>query len=412
MQPLGVWTGLWLLWYIKLPGVADTASGLEEVPAFGSGQACVGPQRQHSDCGVHQSPGQCTLLSDVTTGPPSPTLEPAQTQVSLCHSHPGRTQSCDQYSLMTSFASRRVEALPSNSPADLESVRPGTGRSVRLTGIHSVVARPDRGTPLSTHALAHSWPRGLRKYAFPPVSLIAQMLCKVRKDEEQILLVALFWPNRTWFLELVLLSSIPPWCVPLRKDLLSQGKGTIWHPRPDLWNLHLWSLDATKRTPETLHPQWPTGRSVEPLKSVGFWALSMKMAFLIALTSVKRAGNLQVLSVNVLCMKFGPANSHIVLRTRLEYVPEVPTILIEQVVTVQAIPSQEGDPNLSCYAQSTFCTALCLFWWTAEGERCLQNRILHWIVDMIRIAYQARGLPCRLGVTATRPGTPLPQQPW
>ncbi len=52
---------------------------------------------------------------------------------------------------------------------------------------------------LGTDALAHSWPRGLRKYAFPPVSLLAQTLCKIREDEEQVLLVAPYWPNRTWF---------------------------------------------------------------------------------------------------------------------------------------------------------------------------------------------------------------------
>ncbi len=43
------------------------------------------------------------------------------------------------------------------------------------------------------------WPRGLRKYAFPPVSLLAQTLCKVREDKERVLLVAPYWPNRTWF---------------------------------------------------------------------------------------------------------------------------------------------------------------------------------------------------------------------
>ncbi len=36
--------------------------------------------------------------------------------------------------------------------------------------------------PLGTDALAHSWPRALRKYAFPPVSLLAQTLCKLRED--------------------------------------------------------------------------------------------------------------------------------------------------------------------------------------------------------------------------------------
>ncbi len=45
-----------------------------------------------------------------------------------------------------------------------------------------------KGT-LGTDALAHSWPRGLRKYAFPPVNLLAQTLCKIREDKKQILLV-------------------------------------------------------------------------------------------------------------------------------------------------------------------------------------------------------------------------------
>ncbi len=46
------------------------------------------------------------------------------------------------------------------------------------------------GGTLFTDALAHSWIRGLRKYVFPPVSLFAQTLCKVREDKEQVLLVA------------------------------------------------------------------------------------------------------------------------------------------------------------------------------------------------------------------------------
>ncbi len=51
--------------------------------------------------------------------------------------------------------------------------------------------------PLGTDALEHSWPQALRKYAFPPVSLLAQTLCKLMEDEEQVLLVAPLWPTRT-----------------------------------------------------------------------------------------------------------------------------------------------------------------------------------------------------------------------
>ncbi len=100
---------------------------------------------------------------------------------------------------------------------------------------------------LCTDALAHSWHQGLRKYAFPPVSLLAQTLCKVREDEEQVQLVAPYWPSRTWFSELMLLMTAPPWPIPLRKDLLSQRRGSLWHSHPDLWKLHVWSLVGTQR---------------------------------------------------------------------------------------------------------------------------------------------------------------------
>ncbi len=46
---------------------------------------------------------------------------------------------------------------------------------------------------------------------------------------------------------LMLLATAPPWPIPMRKDLLSQRRGTLWHPRPDLWKLHVWSLDGTRR---------------------------------------------------------------------------------------------------------------------------------------------------------------------
>ncbi len=102
--------------------------------------------------------------------------------------------------------------------------------------------------PLGMDALAPSWPQALRKYVFPPVSLLSQTLCKLREDEEQVLLVAPYRPTRTWFAELISLVTAPPWCIPLRKDLLSQGLCTTWHPRSDLWNLHVWLVDGTRQT--------------------------------------------------------------------------------------------------------------------------------------------------------------------
>ncbi len=41
------------------------------------------------------------------------------------------------------------------------------------------------------------------------------------------------------------LLKAAPWPIPLRRDLLSQANGTIWHPRPELWVLHVWPLDGS-----------------------------------------------------------------------------------------------------------------------------------------------------------------------
>lgn len=49
---------------------------------------------------------------------------------------------------------------------------------------------PKHFTSLYKHTLAHIWPRCLCKSYFFPVVLL--MLCKVREDEEQVLLVVLF----------------------------------------------------------------------------------------------------------------------------------------------------------------------------------------------------------------------------
>ncbi|KAI2645884.1 tRNA uridine 5-carboxymethylaminomethyl modification enzyme MnmG [Labeo rohita] len=175
------------------------------------------------------------------------------------------------------FCSRVSGGSTLRRSSSLESIRPGIDSSVASPeSTHCQLWYGLTKAFLGADALAHTcWPRGPHKYASPPASLFAHTLCKPREDMEQLLLVAPYWPNRTWFSELTLLSSIPPWRIPLKRDLLPQVKGTNCHPCPDLWNLHLWSLKATKRTPEPFHPQWPTVRSVEPLQSVDLCAPSV-----------------------------------------------------------------------------------------------------------------------------------------
>ncbi|XP_059381433.1 uncharacterized protein LOC132116575, partial [Carassius carassius] len=97
-------------------------------------------------------------------------------------------------------------------------------------------------SPLGLDALAHSWPR-TSLYGFPPIRLVPAVLCRIRRDRVgQLLLVAPRWHTQPWFADLINLLAGSPVEIPLRRDLLSQAQGRIWHPRPDLWNLWAWPL--------------------------------------------------------------------------------------------------------------------------------------------------------------------------
>ena len=89
--------------------------------------------------------------------------------------------------------------------------------------------------PLGLDALSHDWPGGLL-YAFPPLSLIPPLLERVRMEGLSVILVAPAWG--AWRSEITPLLCGRPWQLPLRRDLLSQAGGEIFHPQPgdlDLW---------------------------------------------------------------------------------------------------------------------------------------------------------------------------------
>ncbi len=96
---------------------------------------------------------------------------------------------------------------------------------------------------LGIDAFAHPWPN-MRLYAFPPVKLIPAVLCRVKVSGVCLLLIAPFWPSQTWFSELIPLLYWPPCEIPIRRDLLSQLQGRIWHPQPEIWKLWVWPIQG------------------------------------------------------------------------------------------------------------------------------------------------------------------------
>ncbi len=153
----------------------------------------------------------------------------------------------------------------------------------------------------------------------------------------------------------------------------------------------------------------------EPLDSVELKFLSLKTALLTALTSIKWVGDLQAFSVSEECLVFGPVYSHVVLRPRPGYVPKVPTTpFCDQVVNLQALPSEEADPALALLCpvralriyvtrtrsvRSSEQLFVC-HGGQQKGKAVSKQRLAHWIVEAVALAYQSQGEPCPLGVRA------------
>ncbi len=155
--------------------------------------------------------------------------------------------------------------------------------------------------------------------------------------------------------------------------------------------------------------------SVELREQVSSGYLSAKTALLTALTSIKRVRDLQAFSVSEECLVFGPDYSHVVLRPRPGYVPKVPTTPFrDQVVNLQALPSEEADPALALlcpvralriYVDRTrsFRSSeqlLVCYGGQQKGKAVSKQRLAHWIVDAIALAFQSQGEPCPMGVRA------------
>ncbi len=182
-------------------------------PPAASTSAPALPQQQP----LQQQPSRrSTLPSHVATRPPSPPLESEASEVALRNSYPRQAQSCSWRALTSACPSGRTATPPRDSPADWEMLRGCSDRSVCLSRTRPIASC---FTPCPRGLLARTrWhTSGLSVYTdthFPLVSLLSLTLCKIREEEEQVLLVAPYWPNRTWFPELMLIATAPSWQIP------------------------------------------------------------------------------------------------------------------------------------------------------------------------------------------------------
>ncbi len=166
------------------------------------------------------------------------------------------------------------------------------------------------------------------------------------------------------------------------------------------------------------HPYiWPAlkGPPFELLQSTNLWSLSLKTALLLALASVKRVGDLQMLSISLVCLEFWPNDSKAILKPRHGYVPKVlSTPFKAQVITLSAIPPSEEDREISLLCpvwalriyferSSSFRRTEQLFVSfgnRTKGHPVTKQMLSKWIVDAVTLAYSSLGLQCPIGVWA------------
>ncbi|XP_063350743.2 uncharacterized protein LOC134642723 [Pelmatolapia mariae] len=157
----------------------------------------------------------------------------------------------------------------------------------------------------------------------------------------------------------------------------------------------------------------------EPIESVDMKFLSYKTVLLLALASAKRVGDLHALSVHPACTQFSPDGHKVVLRPNAAYFPKImpaPYSSMEfELLSFCSPPFASEEQRrmhslcpvrvLRTYIERTQNVRLCdqLFVCFANpkrGRALSKQRLSHWIIEAISLAYSTRGLALPHGVRA------------
>ncbi len=157
----------------------------------------------------------------------------------------------------------------------------------------------------------------------------------------------------------------------------------------------------------------------ETLESASEWILTLKVTLLLALTSLKRVGDLQAFSVSKTCMDCAPGLVKVTLRPRPGYIPKVlSTSFRSQVVTLHSFhpppfaSSEDERLHMLCPVRALklyvdrskvwrkSSQLLVCFGAGRRGLATLKQRISHWVRDAISLAYEVRNVPSPLSLRA------------
>ena len=157
----------------------------------------------------------------------------------------------------------------------------------------------------------------------------------------------------------------------------------------------------------------------EPLETVNLKWLSLKTAFLLAIVSAKRMGELHALSVHEECCRFLPGDAGVVLRPNPAFHPKVwsdspasQSIELHPLHPPKVREAGQSDQSLLCPVRAltvyirrrrahraTDQLFVC-YRPNCIGKPVSKARLSHWVVDTIQEAYKGAGIPAPAGVRA------------
>lgn len=171
-------------------------------------------------------------------------------------------------------------------------------------------------------------------------------------------------------------------------------------PRVPAWDLSL-VLKALASSP------------FEPLAQADLKWLSLKTAFLLAITSAKRVGELHALSVSESCLRWGPEGSGVTLWPNVAFLPKtLPRGHVNRPIYLARFvpPAADDDLRVLCpvralaayvdataHVRQTEQLFVCYGGHT-RGCALSKQRLSHWIVDTISCAYRVNGRALPAGV--------------
>ncbi len=244
----GVWTGPQLHWHINCLELLAVRLALSRLRGrLQRKDVLVRTDNTATISTIYQPARRFALPSHVATRPPSPPLESEASEVPSCHPHPRSIQSGSRRAVSSS-TSRRVETPSPGGSADLGTVRSCSGRPVCISRNHPLprVLLPNRGNARHGCTGTQLAP-GPAQICVPPSEPTSTDTVQDQGGRGAGLVSGSILAQQD-----LVPGTHAPRDSPSLANSSEEGSafsetGTLWHPRPDLWKLHAWSLDGTRR---------------------------------------------------------------------------------------------------------------------------------------------------------------------